>query len=238
MIKRATRMNIEPPSIVSVEAAAKTLRRLHRNRGLNTTFDTVDTPPTLRLARSVERRESHIGRVEQERRSTPWYRRWFGPFGFEVRNYTRFFARVLLKPEPHVGPATNMEVDVGVTGLGNLGYKATKAAYGDAHGNDIYLEPRGFDETTGNSRQNRQLVRVETKEVYATVLLLDTQTYKWVCVIPSKKVSSHYNFNILDYYGRMMAMLTGPPTTESALQRTQRQPRHHRRHHSRQQHEL
>ena len=211
-------MDCEPPSIVTVEAAAKTLRRI-RHKSANTRVALRAPCATLSVPPMPLKRESYIGKPELERRSTPWYRKWFGPFGFEVRNYTKYFARVVLRPQPHTGPSTDLEVDVGVTGLGNLGLKTTKEVYGDVHGNDIYLEPRGNDETTGYPRQNRQLVRVETKEVYATVLLLDTESYRWVCVIPAKKVSSHYNFNILDHYGRMMSVLRGPPTTSSTLHR-------------------
>jgi hypothetical protein len=158
--------------------------------------------------RAAPRARSYVPHTELERRASPgWWRKHFGPFGFEIRNYTKHFARVILKPEPHAGPVGDFELDVGATGVGHVGLKGQRGVLGDAHGNDVFLEPRGQCETTGQPHKNKQLVRVETKEVYATVLLLDPTSWRWICVLPCKKISCHYNFNILDSYARILKML-------------------------------
>lgn len=205
-----------PPSITTVHRAARQLRRDGPRQTVKSTHTALraakmwrcktsqsKTPPS-RLSKIV----SYTPSTELERRPSPGvWRRHFGPFGFEIRNFTRHFARVILKPEPHAGPIGDFELDVGVTGVGHVGFKGQRTVMGDAHGNDVFLEPRGKCEATGQPRKNKQLVRVETKEVYATVLLLDPTTWQWVCVLPCKKISCHYNFNILDSYARLLTML-------------------------------
>lgn len=223
-------MEPTPPSLATVIDVARAQRRMFPAPGRGDGATTLRlrramanytdvSPPALRPRGAPVRRGSHLTRPEHERRSSPWWRRWWGPFGFEIRNYTRFYARVILRPQPHAGPVGDFEVDLGVSGIGNLGLTGHREVLGAAHGNDIFLEPRGADETTGQPRRNRHLVRVETKEVYATVLLLDPDEYRWHTVLPCKKVSAHYNFNILDHYGRMLRMFRGPPTSSAGSTR-------------------
>ena len=114
---------------------------------------------------------------------------------------------MILQPQPHVGVVSQYEVDIGVTGLGNLKVSGKGEVYGGVYGNDVFLEPRGICGTTGQKRCNTEIVRVESKDVYATVLLLDQSDYKWICVIPCKKISSYNNFNILERCKRRMQIL-------------------------------
>ena len=129
-----------------------------------------------------------------ERRQDGWWRRWRGPWGVEIVNVTKYPAKVQIIPYLHRGPANAINFNLGIGGAA-AGGGVNNDIYGEELGNCLYLEARGIQ------AHNRELVRIENKLYYVRVYL---KTDKWICVIPSKLLSSHYNYFIREDYERML----------------------------------